>query len=568
MEGREPDIVIKRRLHPVLSELGEIDKASQTEFQKDRVFEYHVFEESNCLVETDEEPPRPLNRDALNTALELAMHLNAKPVDEVHVMRKIVIDGSNTSGFQRTAVIALEGFLETSKGKVGITQIALEEESAGIVKTEGNKVIYRLDRLGIPLVEITTDPDIKDGEHLREVAEKIGMILRATGKVARGIGTIRQDVNISEEGGARVEIKGVQDLRMLSKMVLNEVKRQSELIKLKDELKAKFNGKIYLPNSFFDVTDLFKGTASKLISRGIKSGNSVLAAKLTHHKGFLGKELQPGKRYGTELSDYAKTAGVGGIIHSDEILEKYSISDKEVSSLRKTLNMKDDDAFVLVIAEKKKANNALEMAIKRAEMDFVPEQTRKPNPDGTTSYMRPLPGRARMYPETDVPSVEISADVLRSAKEGMGESLEKKKEKLLKILNPEMAEKILKSKHLKTFEKLLKSGADSMLLAVTIENTLISLRREGFDIKDVEKTLTELFKEFKKGKFVKAAIPEVLKGMSKGMSASESVKENNLEKITGKELSKIAKEYNYEMHKIMQKYRLRIDPADILKLRK
>src|SRR3989338_6175242 len=214
-ENEPADLVIQRRLHPVFSELGEFDKAALAEFARDRVYEYSVYDKCNCLVEIDEEPPHRINQEALAIALEIAMHLNAKPVDEVHVMRKIVIDGSNTSGFQRTAIIAVNGYLETSRGRVVIPQIAIEEECCGIIESNDKKISYRLDRLGIPLVEISTDPDIKEGQHLLEVAEKIGMILRATGKVARGLGTIRQDVNVSIEGCARVEIKGAQDLKSL-----------------------------------------------------------------------------------------------------------------------------------------------------------------------------------------------------------------------------------------------------------------------------------------------------------------------------------------------------------------
>ena len=235
-EEGKPDITIHRRLHPVFSELGEADAASQAEFSKDREFEYQVFREHNCLVEMDEEPPGTMNEEALNIALEIASHLNATPVDEVHVMRKTVIDGSNTSGFQRTSIIAFGGHIDSSKGRIDVPMIAIEEESAGIVKGGETKALYRLDRLGIPLIEITTNPDIKDGAHLQEVAEKIGMVLRATGKVARGLGTIRQDVNISTEGGARVEIKGAQDLKLLPLLADLEIKRQTELIKIMAEL--------------------------------------------------------------------------------------------------------------------------------------------------------------------------------------------------------------------------------------------------------------------------------------------------------------------------------------------
>jgi len=150
-----------------------------------------------------------------------------KIVDEVEIMRKMVIDGSNTSGFQRTAYIGSQGCIDTSHGPVGIDILCLEEEAARIVEDRGDSLIYSLDRLGIPLVEIGTAPDIVSPAHAREVAKTLGMILRSTGRVQRGLGTIRQDVNVSIKGGARVEVKGVQDLNLIDKIVEMEVLRRS-----------------------------------------------------------------------------------------------------------------------------------------------------------------------------------------------------------------------------------------------------------------------------------------------------------------------------------------------------
>jgi len=559
----KPVLEIKRRLHPVFSELGEIDEASKAEFEKDKSFVYQVFRDYNCLVEMDEEPPHQLNPEALHIALELAAHVNAKAVDELHVMRKIVIDGSNTSGFQRTTIVAMEGKLETSKGLIDIPLIALEEESAGIVGTNDNETTYRLDRLGTPLVEINTSPDIKDGEHLLEVAEKIGMMMRATGKVARGLGTIRQDVNISTERGARVEIKGAQELRMLPLFVQNEVKRQEGLLKIIDELRERFGGKIKLEERATDVTASFSLTKSPIISKGIASGQSVFGLVLEKHAGLVGREIQPGKRYGTELSEYAKTTGVKGIIHSDEDMGKYSISESEITSLREKLGVKNGDAFVLVVAPAGQAKAALEKVLERAKMDHVPGETRRPNPDGTTSYMRPIPGRARMYPETDVPPVRITKEMLEAVNKG--ETLEEKRERLLKLLgNKDMAEKMLKSRNLALFEKLVESGAEPMLVASTIENTLVSLRREGAEIRQPENILPELFTLYRNGGFVKAAIPEILREIAGGKTVQEAAKDYSI--IRGKELENIAAELKYDIKAIMSKYRTKVDPKELEKI--
>lgn len=237
IKSGKPELVVKRRLRASAGETGVIDDAALHESKKSKYFLYDFYPESSCLVELDEEPPHEPDKSAVETALQVALMLNAKPVDRICFMRKTVVDGSNTSGFQRTALIARDGFIETSKGRVGIETVCLEEESAKIVSRGKELDEYNLSRLGIPLIEIATCPDIKDPDHCRESAEKIGMILRSTGCVKRGIGTIRQDVNLSVKKGARVEIKGFQDLRNMPKIIENEVKRHIKLIKDRKEVK-------------------------------------------------------------------------------------------------------------------------------------------------------------------------------------------------------------------------------------------------------------------------------------------------------------------------------------------
>ena len=232
----EPEFEVCRRLHAVAGESGEIDEAAKYEASKDREFIYQGYD-TTCLVELDEEPPHLINQEALQTALHVALHLNCEILPITQIMRKTVIDGSNTSGFQRTVLIARNGFVETEKGRVGIENISLEEDAARIVEEKEGKKIFRLDRLGIPLVEIGTAPDIKTPEQAKEVALYIGDVLRSC-KVRRGIGTIRQDVNISIKGHSRIEIKGFQDVKMFVLVIENEIKRQQENLKMKKELKG------------------------------------------------------------------------------------------------------------------------------------------------------------------------------------------------------------------------------------------------------------------------------------------------------------------------------------------
>ena len=226
LRDTKEDLTFFRKLRAVAGETGEIDKAAQHEMAKGKEYTYKGDSQDCCLVEMDEEPPHPINQEAVNVVLQVASLLKAKIVDEIQVMRKTVVDGSNTSGFQRTALVAYDGKLQTSKGIVRIPSICLEEEACQKVKDEKDSTTYRLDRLGIPLIEIATEPDIKDNEHAKETAEKLGMILRSTGKVKRGLGTIRQDVNISIKNHPRVEIKGFQEIRTMPKVIENEIQRQ------------------------------------------------------------------------------------------------------------------------------------------------------------------------------------------------------------------------------------------------------------------------------------------------------------------------------------------------------
>ncbi|MBS7613731.1 Glu-tRNA(Gln) amidotransferase subunit GatE [Candidatus Bathyarchaeota archaeon] len=230
LSSAEPEYKFIRRLRPTQSELGEVDPAALFEFKKGRYIVYEVDDSSSCLVEMDEEPPHPINGEAVEVALTVALLLNASPVDEVHVMRKIVIDGSNTAGFQRTALIATGGYIDVENKRIPIQSICVEEDAARLIKQEGEAIYYRLDRLGIPLIEIATAPIIESPREALTVASSIGRILRTTGRVRRGLGSIRQDVNISTEGGGLIEVKGVQRLDLIEKVVEYEIMRQKNLL--------------------------------------------------------------------------------------------------------------------------------------------------------------------------------------------------------------------------------------------------------------------------------------------------------------------------------------------------
>ncbi len=414
MSEEPPSVSFLRRLRPTQSELGQVDPAALFEFQKGRAVIYESDDRTSCLVEMDEEPPKDLNPEAVEISLAASILMHVKPVDEIHVMRKIVIDGSNTTGFQRTCVVALNGLVVVDGKKIPIQQISLEEDAARKTGESGLTVNYRIDRLGIPLIEVSTGPAIASPEETERVAKTIGDILRDTGRVKRGLGTVRQDLNVSIRDGALIEIKGVQELDLLSKAVSYEVSRQLELLGIKDELTSRGIKANHLVDKFIDVSAIFSQTKSKRIREALESGGIALAVKLPSFNGLLGRELAPGLRLGTEMASRAKFWGrVGGIFHTDE-LPAYGISEEEVLSMRRTLDCGEHDAAVLVADRKDKAWDALTAVVERAREALigVPTETRTAVADGTTRYMRPRPGASRMYPETDVPPVPVTQDQL------------------------------------------------------------------------------------------------------------------------------------------------------------
>ncbi|MDQ1371962.1 MAG: glutamyl-tRNA(Gln) amidotransferase subunit, partial [Candidatus Thermoplasmatota archaeon] len=304
---------IVRWLRPTQSELGEIDKAALEEAERKLQFRYQTVP-CSCLVEADEEPPHDANKLAIEVSLEMASLLHMRPVDEIHFMRKIVIDGSNTGGFQRTALIATKGHLELAGKRFGIASVCLEEDAARKMSEHGSEVTYRLDRLGIPLVEIATDPDMSTPEEARAVAARIGALLRATKKVRRGIGTIREDLNISISGGARVEIKGAQDLKLVPVYIEEEVKRQLALLEIKDVLRVRGAKKV--APEVKDLTGLLRGKSCRVFRSAIDAGGRILSVKLPKFAGTLGRTEAGVKRLGAEMAAHARVAGVKGLFHS------------------------------------------------------------------------------------------------------------------------------------------------------------------------------------------------------------------------------------------------------------
>jgi len=509
-----------RSLRPTQSELGEIDAAALEEARRNLRFRYEATPNS-CLVEADEEPPHRMNMDAMEVALIAAMLLRAEPVDEVHVMRKIVIDGSTTTGFQRTSLVAMNGHVEIDGKTIGVPTVEVEEDASRKISERAGEVIYRLDRQGVPLIEISTTPDISTPEEAARVAGHIGSLLRSTKRVKRGLGKIREDLNISIRGGARTEIKGVQDLRMVSTFVEKEVERQLMLIEAANELARRKAAPVQ--KAPVDLSRLFANTRSKIVRDSLRGGK-VLALPLPGFAGLLKGKLGP------ELAAHARIAGVGGIFHSDE-MPAYGISQEEAEAVRRELALGEDDAFALVADEEARARKAIEEVAKRAIFAIrgVPEETREPRPDGSTAYGRPLPGKARMYPETDIPPVQIGRQLLDRLRASLPELPAVKIERLGKTygLHEQQCRQLVEDGVDVLFEELVVAGAEARQVATVLLYNFPEIAREGLDIEAIRREeLFELFKMLREGMFSKEALPGLLRIMaSKGLGPREAAEE-------------------------------------------
>lgn len=363
----ESDLKAERVLRAVVGETGEVDIAASHEAKKGKKFVYVSSSKDTCSIDYDEEPPRNVNMHQIHTALIVCKLLNAEIVDEVQVMRKTVVDGSNVSGFQRTMLIGKNGFIETSKGKVAIPTIFLEEEAAQKIEEKDDYTKYKLDRLGIALLEIATDASLKDPEHVKEAASILGMILRSTERVKRGIGTIRQDVNVSIKGGARTEIKGFQELRSIPKVIEKEIERQIEMIKKGEKIEEgvrkanpDFSTAYMRPmpggNRLYPETDVLPIRITKEMIKEIK-----MPELLTEKTAKLEEEFN--------ISDVLARELIKEKIDLKKYVDKFNIAPETIAHI--LINVPKDIKTRLKIDSSKLKENDFEEVFKKLENDEI-----------------------------------------------------------------------------------------------------------------------------------------------------------------------------------------------------
>ena len=520
------DFTFSRNLRPTQSEMGSYDQAALFESKKIKVVNYESSRNANCLIESDEEPPKMVNTEALELVLTISLALNCTIEDELHVMRKIVIDGSNTTGFQRTILVGRNGFLDVEGVRVGIQSVCLEEDAARIInddKKESEIKAFSLDRLGIPLIEIALEPISNSPNFVKNVAQTVGRLLRSTKKVARGLGSIRQDVNISTENGPVVEVKGVQQLSQLPLVIEYERKRQDALHQIANELKKRKIDESSFIDNVTDVTQLLSKSSSKVVKKILTGDSRFMAFVLRGFKGILSFEPYPTIRFGKELGDLVKVYGIGGIFHSDE-LPNYGISPEDVESISAVLQINKNDAFVLMGGPTKSLNTVLIELFARIKKGFdgvVPE-TRSARLDGVTVFSRPKPGSSRMYPETDIPYISINESKLKQLSRDIPQPWNEIIDQISKKynINKTLAENVFDSKFFSLFEKIVSQMSISPSFVISkLTEDLVSLEREGYDSSILsEDMLFYLFAELDNSRITKESIPMAIEKLLKNKS--------------------------------------------------
>ncbi|MDP9197296.1 MAG: Glu-tRNA(Gln) amidotransferase subunit GatE [Thermoproteota archaeon] len=512
----------RRKLRPTHSEVGTLDPAAVFESKKNRAIKYLAPLGSTCLVEADEEPPYRVNAQALETSLIISLALHSSIEDEFHVMRKIVIDGSNTSGFQRTILIARGGYLKVDDRTIGVQSISLEEDAARIIGDDTNLRSYSLDRLGIPLVEIALEPIARSPKIVTSVALALGRLLRSTKRVARGIGSIRQDVNISLDNGPVVEVKGVQQLFQLDELLKYEILRQDGLIRIARQIRERVSEK---PSQVVcgtrDVTGLLSSSRSRVIKNILGNKNStIVALRVRKFKGLLGFEPYPGVRLGKQLSELVRFFGLGGIFHSDE-LPNYGISAQDVSTISSELEMDAEDAFIMMGGPCEVLPLAVREVSDRLVSAFfgvVPE-TRSATRDGSTVFIRPRPGSARMYPETDIPYISIEESKVRSLAQQVprpwNEIISTLSERY--TINTKLAEQIYDSDYFTLFEEIISLTDISPSFVVSkLTEDFVNFERQGYNLNALEDSIIlEVFDRLSQSQIAKESLPLIFEKILK-----------------------------------------------------
>ena len=549
------DAVVMRHMRPTLSELGEYDGTALMEFKTKKEVVYQLFRDCVCTYEMDDTPPFLINQQAVQIALKIALLLGCTMIDEIHITRKQYLDGSIPTGFQRTAIVGINGAITHRGRKIRVRQLGLEEDACREVSDVRHRITFKTDRLGIPLVEVVTEPDMRTPLEVQGVAEQIGMALKGTGLVYRGIGTVRQDVNVSIRGSTRVEIKGVSKVSLIGPLVHFEALRQKNLLGLKDELARRGISKSSLRVWEAEILSLVPDLGSCIIKEGLQGEQdcSVVAVGLGGFRGLLGYSLQPGKPFGYEVSQRIKVIacldGEPNILWNDRIQRTGDLSDAAWAKVFSVLSAGGNDAVILVWGNRVDVRTAVSEIRLRLEdaIDGVPNETRQPYPDGTTGFERILPGPNRMYPDTDLPPLAISPKRLQEVRDALGPNPFQAYERFRQMgLGRETTNELMRNRRWRLFERITKElKVAPRLVAAFLTERLTAFRRLGLDVERLsDDDLFAVFKAYAQGKLSKEGIGLVVKELLTGTgSVQEAIERFGVKRVSDEELASLVESH-------------------------
>ncbi len=546
----EHDAKILRHMRPTLSELGEYDGTALMEFKTKKEIIYLLNKELVCTYEMDDTPPFLINQDALDIAIEIALMVNCNIVDEMHVARKQYLDGSIPAGFQRTAIVGVEGWVPYKDRKIRIIQLGFEEDSCREVSDVGHTITFNMDRLGIPLIEAVTYPDMRTPNEVAEVIHLLGKVTRTTQKVRRGIGSVRQDVNVSISGGTRVEIKGVPKIGWVPALVHNEALRQKALLEIRELIKRNH---VYDANSLKtedkDITNLMKNTKHPVLREAIKKGLSIRGIKIYGLKEILNFQTQPGLTFADEIAGRVRVIACLDqypIIMHTERWEQYQDYTKDLNRLKQHFNIGTNDAVIICWGPKEDTvtgTNEIRLRIEEAIVG-VPNETRQPFDNGTTDFERILPGPDRMYPDTDHPPTKIEpkrVDAIRSKM--FLEPWEREAKYREHGLPVDSINALVVSHFAGLYDRIDEQlNVDMKLVGTTLTHDIKCIRRKNKSVDKVSHDkLFRIFKLLQDKQIYKEAIPMLIEELSDSSEkrVEDIIDEKKLKTIDEKELKTI-----------------------------
>ncbi len=534
--SKKYDAEILRHMRPTLSELGEYDGTALMEFKTKKDIIYRIKRESVCTYEMDDTPPFLINEDALDIALQTGLLFNCNIVDELHIARKQYLDGSIPTGFQRTAIYALDGWVPYKNKKVEIIQMSIEEDSCREVSDIGHTRVYVSDRLGMPLIETVTGPDMRTPNEVAAVAVICSKVVRSTGKVRRGLGAAREDVNVSVKGGTRIEIKGVSRIPLIPLLTYNEAMRQWNLLRLREELKKRGITPETFNADFTDISTLIKDPHYTPLKEAVVEGLKIKCVVLKGFKDLLHWQTQTDTYFSREISDRLRVIAcltkIPNIIHSDS--KGDTLTSFEWQKIKKASGSSEKDTMVIVWGDERDTDTAVKEIIIRAKEATlgVPSETRQALSDGTNGFERILPGPNRMYPDTDLPPHRITEERLRTLKSALAPQFWLREEKYKKLKIPaDVVSELSISKYALVFEEAVENNIDPVFASVVLIQFPKRLKKKGFDISKIEaETFKQIFNLVSEGKILKEAAYNLLV-----WSISNKITEEDLPQICNPE---------------------------------